>query len=86
VHKLLARAGQLAELQSAIRDWAGEPLASSLIVANERGGTLVIYAASAAALTQVRYKQQELIHFLRQSLGMASTKIEVKINPSAKAG
>jgi len=37
-------------------------------------------------LTQVRYKQQELIHFLRQSLGMASTKIEVKINPSAKAG
>ena len=86
VHKLLARAGQLAELQSAIRDWAGEPLASSLMVANERDGTLVIYAASAAALTQVRYKQQELIHFLHQRLGLAATKIEVKINPSAGRG
>jgi hypothetical protein len=47
---------------------------------------LVIYAASAAALTQVRYKQQELIHFLRQRLGLASTKVEVKINPSARSG
>ena len=86
VHSLLARAGQLAEIQTAIRDWACEPLASSLIIANERDGILVVYAASAAALTQVRYKQQELIHFLRQRLGLAFTKIEVKINPSARSG
>ena len=86
VHSLLARASQLADIQSALRDWAGEPLASSLTIANERDGVLVIYAASAAALTQVRYKQQELIHFLRQRLGLASTKVEVKINPTAKSG
>jgi len=86
VHNLLARASQLADIQSALRDWAGEPLASSLTIANERDGVLVIYAASAAALTQVRYKQQELIHFLRQRLGLASTKVEVKINPTAKSG
>ena len=86
VHSVLARARQLAEIQSALRDWAGEPLASSLTIANERDGTLIIYAASAAALTQVRYKQQELIHFLRQRLGLASTKVEVKINPPARSG
>ena len=86
LHSLLSRAGQLAEIQSAIRDWAGEPLASSLMIANERDGTLIIYAASAAALTQVRYRQQELIHFLRQRLGLAFTKVEVKINPSAGSG
>lgn len=83
---LLARAGQLAQIQSAIRDWAGEPLASSLTVANERDGILIIYAASAAALTQVRFRQQELIHFLQQRLGLASTKLEVKINPATLGG
>lgn len=86
LHKLMARAAQLTEIQTLIRDWAGEPLASSLSVANERDGTLIIYAASAAALTQVRYKQQELIQFLHQRLGLASTKIEVKINPAARGG
>lgn len=86
LHKLMARATQLTEVQALIRDWAGEPLASSLSVANERDGTLVVYAASAAALTQVRYKQQELIQFLRQRLGLTSTKIEVKINPAASSG
>ena len=86
VQKLMARAAQLTEIQALIRDWAGEPLASSLSVANERDGTLVVYAASAAALTQVRYKQQELIQFLHQRLGLTSKKIEVKINPAAKSG
>lgn len=85
VHKLMARARQLTEIQALIRDWAGEPLASSLSVANERDGTLIIYAASAAALTQVRYKQQELIQLLHQRLGLTSKKIEVKIYPAAPA-
>jgi len=84
VHHLMARASRLAEIQTAIRDWAGEPLASSLTIANERDGVLVVYAASAAALTQVRYKQQELIQFLRERLVSASTKLEVKISPAAK--
>jgi hypothetical protein len=86
LHKLFARAGQLAAIQAAIAEWAGEPLASSLNIANERDGTLVIYAASAAALTQVRFQQQELIHFLREQLGLSVTKLEAKINPAASGG
>jgi hypothetical protein len=82
LHLLLARAGQLAAIQAAVRDWAGEPLASSLTVANERDGTLVIYAASAAALMQVRYRQQELIQFLHRRPGFKPAKIEAKITPA----
>jgi len=79
--KLLARADRLAQVQAAIRNWAGEPLGSALTVANERGGSLVIYAASAGALTQVRYRQQELIQLLRRQLNLPSTKVEVKLIP-----
>jgi hypothetical protein len=86
LYQLLARAGRLGDIQTALREWAGEPLASSLTIANERDGTLVVYAASAAALLQVRYKQQELIQFLQQRLGLASTKLEVKIRPAARNG
>jgi hypothetical protein len=86
LHHLMARAGRLADIQTAIRAWAGEPLASSLTIANERDGVLVLYAASAAALLQVRYKQQELIQFLRERLNLASTKLEVKIHPAARSG
>src|ERR1700757_3011765 len=86
LHQLMARAGRLADIQTAIRDWAGEPLASSLTIANERDGVLVVYAASAAALLQVRYKQQELIQFLRERLSLTATKLEVKINPTARSG
>jgi len=57
-------------------------LGSALTVANERMGTLVIYAASAGALTQVRYRQQELIQFLHQRLNLVTTKLEAKIIPS----
>ncbi|MDR3415690.1 MAG: DciA family protein [Nevskia sp.] len=86
MHKLLTRANRLAEIQAAIREWAGEPLGSSLTVANEREGTLVVYAASAGALTQIRYRQQELIQFLRQRLDLASTKVEAKIVPTGGNG
>lgn len=86
LQNVLARAKHLAEIQTAIHEWAGEPLASSLTIANERGGILVIYADSAAALTQLRYKQQELIHFLQHRLGLAFTKLDVKTNPAARSG
>ena len=83
---LLNRALRLADLESAIRGWAGEPLALSLSVANERDGTLVLYAASAAALTQLRYRQQELLQFLHQRLGLDTEKLEIKIKPTAHGG
>ena len=83
---LLARAGYLIQVQTAVRTWAGEPLAQSLSVANERNGTLIVYAESAAALTQVRYRQQELLQFLRTQLATAPARLEVKINPSNRNG
>jgi hypothetical protein len=86
LHQLMARVGRLADIQTAIRNWAGEPLASSLTIANERDGILVVYAASAAALLQVRFRQQELIQFLHERLGVAATKLEVKIHPTVHNG
>jgi hypothetical protein len=80
---LLARAQRLADIESAMREWAGKPLALSLSVANERDGTLVIYTTSAAALTQVRYRQQELIQFLHRRLGLELHKLEIKNTPSS---
>jgi hypothetical protein len=46
----------------------------------------VVYAASAAAATLLRYRQQELIQFLRLKLGLDATSIEVKIRPPAPGG
>jgi hypothetical protein len=82
IGKLFSRARRLAELESAVRSWAGEPLARSLRVANERDGILVIYATSAAALTQVHYRQKELL----QRLGTSIRKIEAKVLPTAPCG
>ena len=81
---LLARAQRLADIESAMREWAGKPLALSLSIANLREGTLVIYTTSAAALTQVRYRQQELIQFLRERLGLDLHKLEIKNTPEAR--
>ncbi len=83
-HSLLARARRLSEIESAMREWAGEPLALSLSVANEREGTLVVFTTSAAALTQLRYRQQELIRFLHQRLGLILHKLEIKNTPTAR--
>jgi len=85
--RLLARADRLLRIESALREWLADPrLARSLRIANERDGRLVVYAASAAAATLLRYRQQELIQFLRLKLGLDATSIEVKIRPPAPGG
>ena len=81
---LLARARRLAEIETALREWAGKPLALSLSVANMRDGTLVIYTTSAAALTHIRYRQQELIQFLHGRFGLDLHKLEIKNTPAAR--
>jgi hypothetical protein len=85
-HPLWARLDRLVQIQSAIAEWAGDPLARSLSVANVRDGLLFLYADSAAALTQVRYRQTELLAFLRSRLGGEALKLEVKVSPSARSG
>ncbi|MBL6750147.1 MAG: DUF721 domain-containing protein [Nevskia sp.] len=84
--KLWAQLDRLAQIQTAIRDWAGDPLARSLSVANFRDGLLFLNTDSAAALTQVRYRQQELLQFLQNRLGVDAVRLEVKVNPSARSG
>lgn len=85
--RLLSRADHLLHIESALREWAADTrLARSLRIANERDGRLVIYADSAAAATTLRYRQQELIQFLRHKLSLNATSIEVKIRPPAVGG
>lgn len=86
VQTLLHRAQHLGDIQQLLRDWAHEPLAHSLRIANERDGVVVVYADSAAAYTQVRYRQQELLNLLRQRLGPAYQKVEIKMRPAAQNG
>ena len=86
VGKLINQTRTLTELEAAVRDWAGEPLAHSLHVANLRGEVLVICATSSAALTSVRYRQKELFEHLRKRLGLAINKLEAKVLPTAQFG
>lgn len=82
VQRLLRQAGRLTVIQGMVRDWAHEPLASSLCVANEREDIVVIHVASAAAHTQLRYRTQELLQFLQQKLENPSLRLEIKVRPS----
>ncbi len=86
VHELLQRARRLEETQQVLREWAREPLSRSLRIANERDGVMVVYADSAAAFTQLRYRQQELLQVLREQLGSPSLKLEIKMRLAAQNG
>lgn len=83
LHALFDRARGLTVIQQFVRQWAGEPLGRSLRVANERDGMVVVYADSAAAYTQLRYRQQELLQVLQSRLGNALLKLEIKMKPTA---
>lgn len=84
VQGLLKRASRLENIQKMLRDWAREPLAGSLRVANEREGVVVVYVASATAHTQLRYRQQEMLELLRSGLGNPSLKLEIKMRPASQ--
>lgn len=71
-------------IQSMIRDWAKAPLASALRIANERDGVVVLHVDSAAALTQLRFRQQELIQLLRQRLDSPSLHLEIQLRPASR--
>ena len=84
VQGLLRQAGRLEGIQKMLRDWAREPLASSLRIANEREGVVVVYIDSAAALTQLRYRQQEMLQVLRDGLGKPTLTLEIKLRPASQ--
>ncbi|GAC1632589.1 MAG: hypothetical protein NVS9B10_27250 [Nevskia sp.] len=84
LHGLLDRARNLGNIQQLLRDWAQEPLSRSLRIANARDGVVVVYADSAAAFTQLRYRQQELLQLLREKLANPALTLEIQMRPSAQ--
>jgi hypothetical protein len=86
LQSLLNRAGKLAAIQRALRDYLNEPWADSLRVANLRGTTLALHSSNAAALTALRHRQAELVAALNQRLGLSLSKIELKVRPAPSLG
>ncbi len=86
IRALLERTRTLADIQQILRDWAAEPFAHSLRIANTRDGIVVVYADSAAAFTQLRYRQQDLLQVLQRKLGNAALKLEIKMRLAAQNG
>ena len=84
VQRLFRQANRLERIQGMVRDWALEPLASSLQVANEREDLVVIHAASAAAHTQLHYRRQDLLDLLRSRLGKPDLRLETRVRPGAR--
>ena len=84
IRRLLQQADRLSVIQRMIRDWAHEPLAAALSVANERDGVIVVHIASAAAHTQLRYRSEELLTLLRSRLEKPDLRLEFKVRPSAQ--
>lgn len=86
VAALLARARHLEAIQKIVRDWAPSPLDRALRIANLRDGSVVLVVDSAPALTQLRFRQQELIELLRQRLNSPSLQVEIQMQPVSPSG
>lgn len=81
---LIERAERLAALDDALRRWTREPWFKSIRLANIRGDTVVLFASNAAALVPLRYRQQELLAFLREALNIPCSRLETKVRPPAE--
>lgn len=84
VQRLFRQANRLELIQRMVRDWALEPLASSLQVVNERDDVVVIHVASAAAHTQLHFRRQELLDLLRTRLEKPDLCLETRVRPRAQ--
>ena len=81
--RLLTEAERLTQLQIFLCEWAPASLRPFLHIAAEREGELVIHTSSAAALTEIRYRQSELLDYLRRHFDLSATKVVTKIVPTA---
>lgn len=82
---LMARANRLANLDRAFHLWAMHlgPWARHVHVANVEGERVALYSASAAALTPLRYRQQEVLDWFRAQTGLDLRQIKVSVQPPA---
>lgn len=84
LQRLLGQVDRIQRIQALVRDWAREPLADSLAVANERADVVVIHTASAAAHTELHYRRTELLAFLRARLDEPGLRLVTRVRPDAR--
>jgi hypothetical protein len=78
---LVERAERVAALDRELRQWTQEPWFDSVRLVNVRGDTAILFASSAAVLVPLRYRQQELLSFIRERLRLPCVKLETKVKP-----
>jgi len=83
VFGLLRRARWLADMEQIFRERVSPATAKALRIANFRNGTVVIYVDSAAALTQLRYSEKELLQALENKIKMPCRKLEIKVRSAS---
>ncbi|MDB5985396.1 MAG: hypothetical protein JWR16_449 [Nevskia sp.] len=81
--RLLTEAERLTQLQNSLRQWLPDSVRQSIRVAAEQEGTLILHADSAAALVAIRYRENELLTYLRQAFDLSATQVVTKIVPPA---
>jgi len=80
--KLLGQARQLAAADQVLRQTLGPPLGNHIRLANLRDGLAILHADSAATLTLLRFRQQELLQILQSRAGVECCRLEFGIDPT----
>ncbi|HET7650666.1 MAG TPA: DciA family protein [Gammaproteobacteria bacterium] len=79
--RLEPAARRLAELRDAVRRRLPTDLAPWCLGAEVQDGRLLLYMASAATATAVRYRQQALLDALGTELGQPLNRLDVRVMP-----
>ncbi|MGH8369670.1 MAG: DciA family protein [Gammaproteobacteria bacterium] len=79
--RLGTEARRLAQLRDAIRRQLPPELAPWCLGAEASDGTLLVYMASAATATTLRYRQQSLLAAIGSRLGQPFSRLEVRVMP-----
>lgn len=81
LQRVFSRADQLIELNRAFHDWLREPWAREVRIVAVEGDTAVLYAASAAAATLLRFRAPSVVAFVREHCNPACTELQIKVRP-----
>jgi hypothetical protein len=79
--RLGAEALRLGELRDTVRRQLPQELAPWCLGAELHNGNLLVYMASSAAATNLRYRQQMLLAAVGTALGRPLSRLEVKVMP-----
>jgi hypothetical protein len=79
--RVLEHAEQLVQVNRAFREWLREPWANDVRIASFTGDAAVVYAASAAAATLLRFRAPSILAFVRERYNPACTDLQIKVQP-----